>query len=152
MTSLAPIRFFVIWCETMKAFGKLIDGSYKSVLSDDRGHEVATDLGPESGGDDSAASALELSVLSMAGCITTIWAIVAKNSKVSYSNFEVELDAEKESPAGTIGKAHAKAYVTSDEDKSKLERCFEKTLKVCPVGQLWEKAGVQLTEELIIRD
>ena len=134
----------------MKAFGNLETGTFKSVLKDDRGHEVICDLDESEGGKDEAASALELVVMAMAGCITTIWAIVAKNSRVSYSDFRVEVDAQKDSPAGTIGRATVKAWVTSSEDQSKLDRCFEKTLKVCPVGQLWERAGVDLEEELII--
>ncbi len=134
----------------MKAFGTLETGTFKSVLKDERGHEVMCDLTEDQGGEDSAPSALELSVLSMAGCITTIWAIVAKNSNIEYSDFRVEVDAHKDNPAGTIGKGQIKAWVTSGEDQSKLDRCFEKTLKVCPVGQLWERAGVDIEEELII--
>ncbi|MBN2511030.1 MAG: OsmC family protein [Spirochaetales bacterium] len=138
--------------QSMKAYGKLINGSLRSVLTDDRGHEVLSDVGQEFGGEDTAPSALELTALSLAGCLTTIWGIVAKNSGVSYTDFEVEIDAEKDSPMGTICKARATARVSSGEDRVKLEKCFEKVLKSCPVGQIWEKAGIDLTEELVIRD
>jgi hypothetical protein len=42
-------------------------------------------------------------------------------------------------------------YVTSDAPQEKLEKCLDNTMKTCPVGILYEKAGVEVTTELIKR-
>jgi uncharacterized OsmC-like protein len=93
-------------------------------------------------------TALELAVMGLAGCISTIWAIVAKNSRVSYSKIIVELTAEKPDNEPTITEAKAVVSIASEEDDAKLKRTLDKTMKACPVGQLYEKAGVEIKTEI----
>ncbi|MDK2463414.1 MAG: osmotically inducible protein C, partial [Candidatus Korarchaeota archaeon] len=61
----------------MRARSKLVEG-FRSVIDDGRGHSVVTDLPKDMGGTDTAPTALELAVMALAGCITTIFAMVAK--------------------------------------------------------------------------
>jgi putative redox protein len=42
-------------------------------------------------------------------------------------------------------------YVSSDASQEKLEKCLDNTMKTCPVGVLYEKAGVEISTELIKR-
>jgi len=106
------------------------------------------DLPEAKEGDDLGPTALELAVMALAGCVTTIWAIVAKNSNVSYHKITVELDADKPDSEPTITSVKAVVKVESDDDEDKLQRCLDKTLKACPVGQLYEKAGVAVETKL----
>lgn len=134
----------------MKANASIKNGSYVSVLDDGNEHEVRTDLSKSEGGGETAASALELCVMSFAGCITTLWAIVASKSKVEYSDFYVEMEAEKSKETGTIGTVTAHARVTSEASEEKLQRAFEKAMKICPVGVLFKNAGVDISKKLTI--
>ena len=132
----------------MKSTAKLVEGCFQSIVDNGRHHGVVLDLPEAKAGDDLGPTALELAVMGLAGCVTTIWAIVAKNSKVSYHKITVDLDADKPDSEPTITSAKAVVTVESDEDEAKLQRCLEKTLKACPVGQLYEKAGVSVETKL----
>jgi uncharacterized OsmC-like protein len=132
----------------MKATARLVEGCYQSVVDNDRHHGIVLDLPEAKDGDDLGPTALELAVMGLAGCISTIWAIVAKNSRVSYSKIIVELTAEKPDNEPTITEAKAVVSIASEEDDAKLKRTLDKTMKACPVGQLYEKAGVEIKTEI----
>lgn len=134
----------------MKSNSTLHKGTYQSIVDNGRHHSVVTDLSPDEGGKDFGPSALEMTVMSLAGCISTIWAIIAANSKVAYRDITVDVDAEKPDGEKTITTAKAVVTVHSDDDQNKLERCLDKTMKTCPVGLLFEKAGVEIETELIV--
>jgi putative redox protein len=132
----------------MKTKSVLVDG-YQSVINNGRNHSIVTDLPSESNGQDIGATALELSVMSLAGCISTIYKKVADKMRINVSNLEVETEAEK--GQDTISKVKCMVYVSSDATQDKLEKCLDNTMKTCPVGILYEKAGVEVTTELIKR-
>ncbi len=132
----------------MKTKSVLVDG-YQSVINNGRNHSIVTDLPSESNGQDIGATALELSVMSLAGCISTIFKKVADKMRLNVSNLEVGTDAEK--GQDTISKVKCLVYVSSDAPQEKLEKCLDHTMKTCPVGILYEKAGVEITTELIKR-
>jgi|AGTN01.2.fsa_nt_gi Predicted redox protein, regulator of disulfide bond formation len=127
----------------MKSRSELITPGFKSVIDNGRNHTITADLPPSQGGTDVAATALELMVMSLSGCITTIFAVVAQNSNVSFERITVDLDAEKGKE--TIEKVHADVTVISCETEERVKRILEKTMKTCPVGILFEKAGISLS-------
>lgn len=129
--------------EEMKSNAVLVEG-YQSVINNGRSHAVVTDL-PR--GADVGASALELTVMSLAGCISTIFKTMAEKMRLDIQKFDVEMNAEKGSD--TISKVQYKAKVQSDAPEEKLKKCLELTEKNCPVGILFEKAGVEVEGELI---
>jgi hypothetical protein len=49
----------------------------------------------------------------------------------------------------TIRDAEAVVRVDSDEAPDKLERILDKTMRVCPVGRLFERAGVDIDTTLV---
>ena len=130
----------------MKATSKHTKGDYQSVVDNGRQHGLVLDLPPGQQGDDLGPTALELAGMALAGCISTIWAKIAENSGVPYRNIEVEIDLEKEE--GTIGTSEVVVRVNSDEDAGKLERVLDKTMRSCPVGRLFEQAGVDTNTRL----
>ena len=129
----------------MKSKSVLV-GGYQSVINNGRNHSVVTDLPNASEGEDIGATALELAVMSLAGCISTIFKKVADKMRLNVEGLEVETDAEK--GAETISKVKCIVNVKSDGSQEKLERCLATTMKSCPVGVLYEKAGVEVTTEL----
>ena len=127
----------------MQSKSVLVNG-YQSVIDNGRNHAVVTDL-PK--GSNVGASALELTVMSLAGCISTIYKTTAQKMRLNVDTFEVEINAEKDSD--TISKVNYTARVQSDAPKDKLIKCLELTEKNCPVGVLFEKAGVEIEGELV---
>ena len=133
----------------MKSTARLVEGCYQSVVDNDRHHGLVVDLPEAKSGDDLGPTALELAVMGLSGCISTIWAVVAGKSRVSYHKVRVELEADKPDDAATITAARAKVYVNSEEGREKLEKTLDKVMRTCPVGQLYEKAGIEIETELI---
>ncbi|MFP4383716.1 MAG: OsmC family protein [Spirochaetia bacterium] len=133
----------------MKITARHVTGCLQSVVDNGRHHGLVLDLPQAKSGDDVGPTALELSAMALAGCISTIWAVVAKNSKVSYRKIIVELDAEKGDSDPTFTKATAVVSVDSDEDQEKLERILDKTMKACPVGRLFEQAGLEIPAKIV---
>ena len=133
----------------MKSTAKLVEGCFQSIVDNGGHHGIVLDLPGNKGGQDVAPTALELAVMSLSGCISTIWAVVAKNSDVSYRKFTVVVEADKPEDQVTIVGAKAVATIESDEDQEKLERTLDKVMRTCPVGQLYEKAGIQVEAKVV---
>ncbi|MFW5745666.1 MAG: hypothetical protein ACOC2D_20510, partial [Spirochaetota bacterium] len=68
----------------MKITSRHVTGCYQSVVDNGRNQGVVLDLPEAKKGDDVGATALELAAMALAGCISTIWAVVATNSKCGY--------------------------------------------------------------------
>jgi uncharacterized OsmC-like protein len=111
---------------------------------------VIMDLPIEKGGDDFAATALEFAVMGLVGCITTIFSVVAKNSKVELKGLKAVVDAKKPDDAPTITEANITLTVKANAPEKKIRKIFEITLKQCPVEALYRQANVQIDIKLII--
>jgi len=131
----------------MKTHAEHTSGNYQSVVHNDRQHSLLVDLPPHQDGDDLGPTALELTGMSLAGCISTIWAKVATNSGVSYRQIHVELDLEKGDT--TLTDVDATVRVDSDATRERLERILNKTMAACPVGRLFDQAGVNMDTTLL---
>lgn len=127
----------------MKITSRHVTGCYQSVVDNGRNHGVVLDLPEGKKGDNVGATALELAAMALAGCISTIWAVVAANSKVSYRKIVVELEIDKPDDAPTFTTSKAVVKVDSDEPEDKLQRILAKTMQACPVGRLFEQAGIE---------
>ena len=130
----------------MKTKSVLVDG-YQSVIDNGRSHSVVTDLPNDIEGQDVGATALELSLMSLAGCISTIYKKVASRMRINVEGLEVEMDAQKGKE--TFDSVHYVIRVKSDAPREKLEKCLQQTEKSCPVGVLFNRAGITIEHELI---
>lgn len=128
-----------------------VTGCFQSIVDNGRHHGVVLDLPEAKSGDDLGPTALELAGMALAGCISTIWAKVASNSGVEYRKIRVELNLEQGDGSSTFTESTATVRVDSDEEQQKLERILSKTMDACPVGQLFEQAGIQ-TETTLIKE
>ena len=121
------------------------EGRYRSRLVDDRGHEVVVDLPPHEGGGDAGTSSLELLVLSFAGCISTIFLLVAERRRLEVESLRVELDAERAKGARTITAVRGEVWIASPSAVEEVETALRLTVRTCPVGALLEQAGVRVS-------
>jgi uncharacterized OsmC-like protein len=114
------------------------------VVDNDRKHSVCLDLPPELG-TDTGPTALECAVMSYAGCFATIFALTAKKMRVPLKDLEVKLEAVKSDEVGTITETSFDISVKAEASEDRIQRIFQLTVENCPVGKLFEKAGVKVS-------
>ncbi len=124
------------------ARARTIEG-YEIALDNGRGHCSVADqptptfqgLGP---------TPLELCVMSHAGCYATIAALTAEKMRLNFKGCDVKLEAVKSEETGTIAEETLDITLKVDAPEDRVNRLHDLTLKNCPVGVLFEKAGVQI--------
>ena len=124
-------------------------GGYESLLEDDRGHSVTVDLPADEDGRDLGTSALELSVLSLAGCVTTIFALVARRRRLRFEAMRVELEALRPRGARTIASVEGTFQISTSASEDEVTTALNLTLRTCPVGVLFEQAGIPVRVRLV---
>ena len=122
--------------------------NFHAIVDNGRTHSIAIDMPPSKDGEDLGATALELCVMSLSGCIGTIYALVAKKMHLTIDGLEVDLEAHKGPEDKTITKVDAKVFVKSPATEEKLKRCLELTMNTCPVGVLYTNANVPVNVTL----
>jgi putative redox protein len=123
---------------------------FQSVVDNGRNHSMVIDLPEPKGGSNSGPTALEMCVMSLSGCVGTIFAMVAEKMRLKFEKMEVELIAEQSQNAPTITDVHFTLTIQTAEERQKIEKCLEHTINTCPVGVLFKQAGVTITNEIII--
>ncbi len=126
----------------MKSRAVLLE-NFRIIVDNGRKHSVLLDLPENLGGNDTGPTALELAVMSLSGCIATIFKLVANKMRLKIQKLEVIVEAEKSEEAGTITKANIEVNVKTKEKKEKVERALKATLDTCPVGLLFKRANVE---------
>jgi putative redox protein len=126
----------------LHAKAKLIE-NFRIDVDDRRAHAVPLDLEPPDG-TDMGPSALELCLMSFAGCYTTIFVLTVQKMRFKLKNLEVKVDAVKSEQVGTITEATVDILVEADMPKDRILRAHELTVKDCPVGILFERAKVKI--------
>ncbi len=116
--------------------------NFHAVVDNGRTHSIAIDLPPDNGGEDLGATALELCVMGLSGCIGTIFAKIAKKMRLTINHLDVDLEAFKGPSDPTVTKVTAKVFVNSPDSLEKLNKCLELTLASCPVGVIFTNAGI----------
>jgi putative redox protein len=133
--------------QKLHSTAKLVE-DLRIAVDDGRAHSVCLDLPPELG-TDKGPTALELGVMSYSGCIATIFALMAKKMRVPLKDLQVKMEAVKSDEAGTITEAGFDILAKADAPEDRIQRIFELTMEHCPVGKLFEKAGVKTTYNII---
>lgn len=123
-------------------------GGMASRLEDGRGHSVAVDLPADEGGTDAGTSSLELSLLSLAGCIQTIFLLVARRRRVHIDALAVTVRAERGPGAPTYESVAGTLRIASPSSDEELSTTLRLTMRRCPVGVLFEQAHVPVTVRL----
>lgn len=130
----------------LHAKAKLVE-NFRIDVDDQRAHAVQLDLEPPDG-TDMGPSALDLCLMSFVGCYATIFLLTAQKMRFTVKNLEVKVDAVKSEQVGTITQATVDILVETDMPKDRIQRAHDLTLKGCPVGRLFERAGVQIEYDL----
>jgi putative redox protein len=124
-----------------------IISNYEIAMDNGRGHCIVGDQStPTSPG--LGATPLELCIMSHAGCYATIAALTAQKMRLDLQGCQVMVDAEKSPETGTIVEENIEITFKIDAPPEKIQRLHELTLKNCPVGILFERAGTKTTYNL----
>ena len=132
----------------MYANAKLIEG-FQIILDDGESHSTNVDLAPDLG-TGLGPSSLELCVMSHAGCYVTIACLTAKKMRLPLKGLKVSVEAVKSDETGTISEETFDIEYKTDAPQDRVERAHKLTLETCPVGLLFEKAGVKATYNLAV--
>jgi len=124
-----------------------IVSEFEIALVNCRSHEVTVDQ-PRGLGKDIGPTSLELCLMSHAGCYATICVLTAKKMRLPLKGCDVKVEAVKSEEAGTIVEENFEIVFKLDAPKDRVQRLHELTLKNCPVGILFEKAGVKIKYDL----
>jgi len=127
------------------------DADYRSVVDDGRGHSLVVDLPKAEGGTDAGPTALELAAMSLAGCITTIFKMIAGKRKFEFSSLKVQLECEKANDAVTIAKVTGVAELMTLAPESEAQTILNLTLKTCSVGAFFKEAGIPVYLDLRLK-
>lgn len=131
----------------MKAIATWTQG-LQGIVKDERNHSTVIDVPPAKGGIDSGTSALELCVMSLAGCVETIFAMVAPKMRLEFEQLEVVADARIEEGAKTISHVDYKLSIKTSATEEKVKKCLDLVESTCPVGVLFTQAGVVIKGEI----
>jgi len=115
---------------------------FETRLEDTRGHAVTIDEPVDDGGTDAGTSALELTVMSLAGCMSTIFHIIAEKRRLPFAGFAVSLHADRAENAPTIERVTGTVEVQTDAPIEDVETVLRLTLRTCPVGVLMNRAQI----------
>jgi putative redox protein len=119
-------------------------GGFEVRLENGRGHSVTIDEPVEAGGTDKGPAAIELLLLSLTGCISTIFHIIAEKRRLPFEGFSVSLKAERRKGAPTIERVHGTVEVRTRAPKEEVDIVLRQTLRTCPVGVLLDRAQVPM--------
>ncbi len=135
----------------LHARARIIQG-YEIALDDGRGHCSVADQ-PTSIFPGLGPTPLELCIMSHAGCYATIAVLTAGKMRLKLKGCDVKVEASKSEETGTIAEETFDIVFKLDAPEDRVQRLHELTLKNCPVGILFEKAGVNIKYNLkIIRE
>jgi uncharacterized OsmC-like protein len=130
------------------ARAKIVE-NYQIMLDNGRAHSVIADqttaTSPGLG-----ATPLELCVMGHAGCYATVCQLIAGKMRLSLKGLDVKVDAVKNPEVGTIVEETFDIIFQTDASEEQIQRLHEHTLHNCPVGVLFEKAGVKIAYNLQI--
>ncbi|BAX81395.1 OsmC family protein [Labilibaculum antarcticum] len=131
----------------MKATTTWTEG-FASTITDNRGHEIITDIPKEKEGTNTGASAFELLLMSYSGCVHTIFNMVAKKMRIEFTALEVDATGSQKDEAPTFTDVEIELRIDSEVSDEKIDKCLQQTLKTCPVGILFHQAGVNTTYKI----
>ena len=115
---------------------------FQSVVTNNRGHQVVVDLPQAKNGDDSGPTAFELSLMALAGCYSTIFALVAGKSRVEIQSLKVECDGRTTDDGMRFTQITTTVEVSSPADEATLEKVLKQTEQICPVGTIFQQAKI----------
>ncbi len=130
---------FQVRARTIQEYELILDNGRSQGTIADQPTETSPGLGP---------TPFELCLMSHAGCYATICVLTAEKMRLPLKDCDVKIEAVKSPETGTVSEEIFDITLKMDAPKDRVQRLHEVTVKTCPVGILFEKAGVKITYNL----
>ncbi len=135
----------------MKVHLKRIDDAFQFEAKNETGNSVIYDIAPESGGKGNGIRPMQSLIMALGACSSVDIIIILKKQKQEITDFQIEIDAEREKgkePA--LWKiAHTIYHIDGKVDPEKAKRAVDLSMeKYCSVSRTLEIAGAKLTWEV----
>jgi uncharacterized OsmC-like protein len=121
------------------AKSKLVE-NVRTIVDNSRTHTIVCDLPTTKNGQDTGPTALELAVMSLADCAVTIFADVAKKSKIDVVGIDVIAEAEKPADSPILNGVKLKVIVSAKAREQLIKACWRRTEENCPVVSIFKKS------------
>jgi len=115
---------------------------HEILLEDGRAHSVVVDFPPDGGGTSAGTTPLELSVLSLAGSLTTTFLTLARKRGMEFSGVKLVLEGDLAPSDSGLREIHGTLRVRSRADRTEVETTLRSALELCPVGRIFRDAHV----------
>jgi len=127
-----------------KSTAKFVE-NLRSLVDNSRTHTIVCDVPTSKGGNDKGPTALELALMSLSDCAVTIFALIAKQSKIDVKKIEVETEAEKLPGDPIIKGVKMKVKVAAKARKQLIDAVWRRTEASCPVVKIFtEKIPIEI--------
>ena len=102
------------------------------------------------GGHDKGTSGFELGLLSLAGCVNAVFALVAQRRKLVFTQMRSELVGERPRKAPTYTAVRGVFRIRTRAPKDEVETALALTVRICPIGALFEQAKIPVDVRAVI--
>jgi len=123
---------------------------HEILLEDGRAHSVVVDLPPEDGGASAGTTPLELSLLALAGSITSTFVAVARKRHLDFSGLTVVLEGDPQSPPASPGGVRGTLRVRTHADRSEVDATMRAALDLSPVGRIFRDAHLPVNVVAVV--
>ncbi len=130
-----------------------LDNKMRIIGSNEAGMETYFDTHPEFGGEDSAATPMEVMLQAMGGCSFMDVVSIVRKKKRQIDSLEVELTAERaETHPKVLTSVHLRFILTSpDAELKELEKAVELSQTTyCGASAMFQRSGCKVTWESIL--
>lgn len=131
-----------------------LDSKMRIIGTNGRNHETIFDTSAKAGGEDTAATPMEIMLQAMAACSFMDTISILRKKRKQVDNLEIAIDGERadEHPKVFV-KAHMKYILTSpDAELKDLERSVELSqTKYCGASAMFKQAGCEVTYECEVK-
>jgi putative redox protein len=117
---------------------KLVE-NVRTIVDNSRTHTIVCDLPLTKGGNDTGPTALELAIMALSDCAATIFADVAKQSKIEVKKLEVITETEKPADSPKLSSVKIKVQVSAKARKQLIEAIWRRTEANCPVVAIFKE-------------
>lgn len=123
---------------------------YKFSVTNGRNATYTLDVPESYGGDDSGPSALELTIMSLVGCLGTSYKMIADRMRLTVNDVEVKAVADKTMEDKTVTAIKLEVIIKSQDPKEKLEKCLHMAEENCPVDLIFHQTAIPIDTKLTI--
>ncbi len=128
-----------------------LEEGMKVKVDNGRGHEITIDEPESFGGSDEGMNPVEITLASLAGCLSITSAFLANKMKIDINDLSIEVEGEIDDKAMSSAEVDSgfkeiryNLKIDSDADEEKIEKLYQSIEQYCPVSDTLER-GIEIT-------